>query len=328
MVYTYFFHLTSPFSNFHPSKFEYKDLTFISNEQFMMYSKAKNFQDEYSAQKILAVNQDQIAKDFLDGKISREDILNDKTLADQWNKLMMKVKKLGRGVQNYDEDYWESRRYKIVLFGVRLKFSQNLDLKEFLMATGDSKMIESSPYDKVWACGLSEYEAKKTPEEKWPGRNLLGKILDELKLEFKNELNNQNLIQHTAQKKSNLEIEVVNFYYVGKQIPENGVYIGRYNKNYNLQGSKFANPFPMKDQSEEERTRVVEAYKNWLWKEIANNNITREDLLSLNGKKLVCYCSPKSCHGHVIKETVELLINHENEFDNIIKEYSSKKLKP
>lgn len=182
--YTYFFHLTSPFSNFHPAKFEYKGITFISNEQFMMYSKAKNFNDEVSAEKILELNQDPLAKKFLDGELSREDIVKDKVLSDQWNKLMMKVKKLGRGVQNYDEAYWESRRYKIVLFGVRLKFTQNPDLKDILMDTGESKMIESSPYDKVWGAGLSEYDCKRTPEEKWPGRNLLGKILDELKIEF------------------------------------------------------------------------------------------------------------------------------------------------
>ncbi len=187
MEYTYFFHLTSPFSNFHPAKFEYKELTFISNEQFMMYSKAKNFHDEASAKKILELNQDPLAKKFLEGELSREDIVNDKVLSDQWNKLMMKVKKLGRGVQNYDEAYWESRRYKIVLFGVRLKFTQNPELKDILMATGDSRMIESSPYDKVWGSGLSEYDCKRIPEDKWPGRNLLGKIFDELKFEFKNE---------------------------------------------------------------------------------------------------------------------------------------------
>ena len=149
MEYTYFFHLTSPFSNFHPARFEYKGITFISNEQFMMYSKAKNFKDEDSAEKIIELNQDPLAKKFLEGELSREDIVKDKVLSDQWNKLMMKVKKLGRGVQNYDEAYWESRRYKIVLFGVRLKFTQNPELKDILMATGNSRMIETNPYDKL-----------------------------------------------------------------------------------------------------------------------------------------------------------------------------------
>ena len=99
--YTYFFHLTSPFSNFHPAKFEYKGITFISNEQFMMYSKAKNFNDEVSAEKILELNQDPLAKKFLDGELSREDIVKDKVLSDQWNKLMMKVKKLVNSQQEF-----------------------------------------------------------------------------------------------------------------------------------------------------------------------------------------------------------------------------------
>lgn len=186
--FTYFFHLTSPFSNFHPAKFEYKDLTFISNEQFMMYSKAKNFKDEVSAEKILKLNQTLIAKDFIDGKITREQIVNNKDWADEWNKLMMSVKKLGRGVQNYDDTLWTNKREKIVLFGARLKFTQNEDLKQVLLNTGNNFMIEASKYDKIWGIGLSEYDAKKTDPEKWPGLNLLGKILDDLKIEFKNEL--------------------------------------------------------------------------------------------------------------------------------------------
>lgn len=188
MNYTFFFHLTSPFSNFHPARFEYKDYTFISNEQFMMFSKAKNFNDEVSAEKIIAINNEPLAQKFITGEISREEIIKDKELSAQWQTLMMKAKKLGRGVKNYDEFFWESRRYKIVLFGAREKFNQNEDLKQILINTGDTKMIESNPYDKVWACGLSEYDAKRIPIEKWPGRNLLGQILDELKLEFKNEL--------------------------------------------------------------------------------------------------------------------------------------------
>ena len=186
--YTFFFHLTSPFSNFHPAKFEYKDLTFISNEQFMMYSKAKTFKDEVTAQKIIDINYDPLAKDFIIGKISREDITKDDNLSAQWQNLMMKAKKLGRGVKNYDESVWNQRRSKIVLFGARLKFTQNLDLKQILIHTGDTYMVEASRFDPIWSCGLTEYDAKRTPPENWPGLNLLGKVLDEVKSEFKNEL--------------------------------------------------------------------------------------------------------------------------------------------
>lgn len=189
--YTFFFHLTSPFSNFHPSKFEYKDLTFISNEQFMMYSKAKTFKDEATAKKIIDMNNNSLIKDFIDGKISREDIINDKVKADQWNKLMMKIKGFGKEVSPYNDEVWSNRRAKVVLFGAREKFSQNEDLKQILMNTGDTYMVEASPYDKIWGIGLSAGDAKRLPEDKWPGLNLLGQVLDVLKAEFKAQLINK-----------------------------------------------------------------------------------------------------------------------------------------
>ncbi|MBC7655301.1 MAG: DUF1768 domain-containing protein [Oligoflexus sp.] len=203
--YTYFFHLTSPFSNFHPSKFEYKELTFISNEQFMMYSKAKTFKDEATADRIINIHREfsddgstfksmqdklcyQLAGGFKRGEITRDQILNDKESVDAWNTIHKKIKQLGRGVQNYNDDVWTQKREKIVLFGARLKFSQNEDLKQVLLNTGDTYMVEASRFDPIWSCGLTEYDAKKTDPTKWPGLNLLGKVLDTLKIEIQNEL--------------------------------------------------------------------------------------------------------------------------------------------
>lgn len=203
--YTYFFNLTSPFSNFHPARVEYKDYIFISNEQFMMFGKAKCFNDTLISDRIENIHKEfspdgktfkspkdqmcyNLILDFKSEKISREEILNDKNHIDSWNCINKTIKQLGRNVKNYDDNIWSEKRIKIVLFGARLKFTQNQKLNEILMATGDSKMIESSPYDKVWGIGLSEYDAKKTPPENWPGLNLLGKVLDHLKSELKNTL--------------------------------------------------------------------------------------------------------------------------------------------
>lgn len=307
--YTFFFHLTSPFSNFHPSKFQYKEFTFISNEQFMMFSKAKNFKDEEVAKKILNLNNNPLAQSFLKGEVSRLDIVNDKEMSAQWNKLMMSIKRLGREVSNYNDEFWSKKRKSVVLFGAREKFKQNEDLKQVLINTGISKMVECSPYDKVWACGLTEYEAKKTPEDKWPGLNLLGNLLDQLKLEFNNEL-----VKDKSKTVTYQPIEVMNFYHLGKIIPEDGEYIGRVSSLHDFKGSKFANPFPVR--SPAERGSSIGKYRDWLWQQIANNVITKHDLLSLNGKKLVCYCKPLACHGDVVKEVVELLVSNEVEFDN------------
>lgn len=317
--YIFFFHLTSPFSNFHPAKFEYKDLIFISNEQFMMYSKAKTFGDEVTAQKIIEINNEPLAQKFITGELSRDDIVKNKELSAQWQNIMMQAKKLGRGVKNYNEEVWNQKRSKVVLFGARLKFTQNEDLKKILIDTGDKVMVEASKFDLIWSCGLNESDAKNTPSEKWPGHNLLGKVLDKVKSELRVDFDIKN---------KNDKITVVNFYHLGKKIPEGAIYIGRYSRRFNLKESKFANQFVMSDSSNnEERVRVIKAYKEWLWSEIAENKINKKDLLELSGKKLVCYCSPKSCHGDILKETVELLINNEREFDNRINGYN-KKIKP
>lgn len=77
------------------------------------------------------------------------------------------------------------------------------------------------------------------------------------------------------------------------------VYIGRGN------GSIWGNPFVMKDKSDSERTRVVDAYKKYLWAAICERAVTKEMLLELDGKSLCCYCSPKACHGDVIVAAIE-----------------------
>ncbi len=63
---------------------------------------------------------------------------------------------------------------------LKLKFSQNQELKTLLLSTGDSILVEASSYDKIWRIGLNEYDAKKTKIEDWPGENLLGKALMEV----------------------------------------------------------------------------------------------------------------------------------------------------
>lgn len=202
--YTYFFHLTSPFSNFHPARFEYKGLTFISNEQFMMYSKAKTFKDEETANKILnifnefqiepGVFQDipqklcfQISGGFKNGQITRDQILSDKAAIDAWNTIHKRIKQLGREVKNYDDAVWSERRFNVVLFGAREKFSQNEDLKDILMKTGDTIMVEASPYDRLSTMSPNIQNSKEEA--------LMLPILQKLKEEFLAESKAQNKIK-------------------------------------------------------------------------------------------------------------------------------------
>lgn len=147
--YEFFFSLHSAFSNCHPSLISYKNLQFISNEQFIKYAKAKTFKDEETAQKILDVNNHPLARDFIDKKITSGEIIKNSQLSQQWNDLMKNTKSLGRAVRDYDDAIWSNKRQSVVRFGARLKFMQNEDLKNDLLNTNNKLLGETSGFDKL-----------------------------------------------------------------------------------------------------------------------------------------------------------------------------------
>ena len=95
------------------------------------------------------------------------------------------TKKLGRTVRGFNSEIWEQNREKIMFDGVLLKFLQNEDLKQKLLATGDAVLVEASPYDRIWGIGMKKTDAEKISPENWKGLNLLGKVLMKVREEIK-----------------------------------------------------------------------------------------------------------------------------------------------
>ncbi|MBU6955971.1 NADAR family protein [Hahella sp. HN01] len=143
--FAFFWH--GPFSQWHPSKFEVAGIEFNCAEQFMMYSKAKLFGDETSALGTLA------ATDPKQQKV------------------------IGRNVLNFDQKTWDLFKEAIVFQGNMAKFSQNPDLQETLISTGDYYLVEASPYDKVWGIGMAVEDKGVNDPNNWKGQNLLGEAL-------------------------------------------------------------------------------------------------------------------------------------------------------
>ena len=137
-----------PFSNWHNSTFEESDGTvYYNNEQYMMRYKALLFQDSNSESKIMNETCPKIIKQY------------------------------GRQVKNFNSEIWNVHAKNIVTDGCYLKFSQNPNLKEFILSTGYRPIIEASPYDNIWGIGLNEQTARITPIDNWPGTNWLGECL-------------------------------------------------------------------------------------------------------------------------------------------------------
>ena len=80
------------------------------------------------------------------------------------------------------------------------------------------------------------------------------------------------------------------------------VYIGRASAGAPKGVScKWGNPFPMRNQSDEERIRVSCQYREWLYR---NPDLMAQARIELKGKVLGCWCDPKYCHGHILADLV------------------------
>lgn len=149
--YCFFWSSRSPFSNWHSAKFIENGIEYNCTEQYMMYQKAILFDDIETANKILS-------------EVSPRN-----------------QKRLGRLVKNFDKDVWDKHCMQIVYNGNKLKFTQNPYLLKQLLNTKDLKMVEASPYDRIWGIGMSKEEAELVDESQWRGQNLLGKVLTKLR---------------------------------------------------------------------------------------------------------------------------------------------------
>lgn len=207
--FTFFWHSPSPFSQWHPSLFELKGITFTSGEQFMMFCKAKLFKDEDIAKKILNLNnkENSILKKFVNNEINSSDILKNSIYKTEWESYQKEIKQLGRQVKNYDDKLWVKHRESYVLRGNYEKFSQNEELKQKLLSTGNTIMAESNYFDKIWAIGIKESDPNATSPSKWKGLNLLGKILTNIREKFKLELELKNNTESIEKKEDLLQKE-------------------------------------------------------------------------------------------------------------------------
>jgi ribA/ribD-fused uncharacterized protein len=126
-------------SNFYPATVQYDGITYQNNEA------------AFQAQKCLTITEQ---LKFADMDASS-------------------AKRLGRKVMLRPD--WEQVKVRLMKEIVRMKFVQNPDLKEKLLATGDATLIEGNTWgDRTWG------------KVDGVGMNLLGKILMEVREELTN----------------------------------------------------------------------------------------------------------------------------------------------
>ena len=137
-----------PFGQWTDSPFEIDGRRYMCAEQFMMAEKARLFGDH------------EIATAIIGSSDPREQ------------------KKLGKKVKGFEETIWHKHRLEIVVRGNIAKFSQNEHLKQVLLGTGQRRLVEASPLDRIWGIGLAADHPDAYMIERWQGLNLLGDALE------------------------------------------------------------------------------------------------------------------------------------------------------
>ena len=85
------------------------------------------------------------------------------------------------------------------------------------------------------------------------------------------------------------------------------VYIGRKGivfidkKRFPEKDSIWANPFKIGKHGD--RSEVLKKYENYILQKIISDNL-ENDLLSLQGKNLGCWCFPEKCHGEILRDLI------------------------
>ncbi|WP_431217369.1 NADAR family protein [Puia sp. P3] len=80
---------------------------------------------------------------------------------------------------------WDKHKFDLVVAGNYHKFSQNEQIREFLLASGDKVLVEASPRDRIWGIGMGGDNPAAGIPSKWKGENLLGFALMEVREKLK-----------------------------------------------------------------------------------------------------------------------------------------------
>ena len=149
-------------SNWYMSDFVLDGIEFNSNEQYIMFRKAKLLGDDKTADKILAAD----------------------TPAEHQT--------LGQNAKGYNNTLWHGMRQVVMMSGLLAKFTQNADLRMQLLDTDDAFLVECAYSDLNWACGWHLDDEERKDISKWRGKNLLGFALMEVREQLRSETEEDN----------------------------------------------------------------------------------------------------------------------------------------
>ena len=131
-------------------------VTYPTTEHYLMVQKARMFADEKAVQKVMKAKSAKSAK--------------------------------GVSIEGAKEEEWDTKKDDAMRVILRAKFTQHPELRKQLLETGKSVLGYANARDKYWSIGTSEDTDKAKNPKKWPGKNMVGVLLMELRETLRGEL--------------------------------------------------------------------------------------------------------------------------------------------
>lgn len=138
-------------SQWYAAGFDLEGIHYRTAEHYMMAEKARLFGDEVALAKVLR------------------------------SRFPAEVKRFGREIADYRDEVWDAQRFEVVVRGNLAKFRQNSALLDWLLSTRENVLVEASPSDAIWGIGVAEAHPFSANPKLWPGLNLLGFALMEVR---------------------------------------------------------------------------------------------------------------------------------------------------
>lgn len=120
-------------------------------EQYMMAQKARLFKDKAMLEAIMGAKDPSAQKAF------------------------------GKKVKGFKKPVWEAVARDVVMRGSLAKFTSTSRLRDLLLDTEGTVLVEASPTDVIWGIGLAERDPAALDREQWQGSNWLGQVLTDLR---------------------------------------------------------------------------------------------------------------------------------------------------
>ena len=154
---TAFFSKNSPLSNHHMANQRVEGTDYSSNEQYYMQQKALCFADPTTARNVM----------------KERDPRKQKAMCKKYDKL--------------DQTAWHNKRLNVMRIGIQSKFTQNTHLRNFLIDTGNTNILECNRSDPFWGIGMGLNNPAIWTRNSWTGKakNQLGQVLMDLRTELK-----------------------------------------------------------------------------------------------------------------------------------------------